>query len=342
MKPEQAERLFIEGLFQESIDAKKIKVQAISNIEKLTGDASTRRYYRVTCPASCYVVCLGDSAAETDSDFTLIQQILETNYVRVPIIYDINLTKGYILEEDLGDQTLLSKLAGIDSCDDEYDLYKKAVDNLIQIHQVDYKNFSDAPFSNRSFDSEKLLFEINFTKKYFLEGFIGIELKKEDEQLLEESFKDICSKLEKQKRVVTHRDYHSRNIMVVDETQVIIDFQDARMGIPQYDMVSLLEDCYYELCSENVEKLKKHYWEEFLAPQKIQKDYEEFVYFYDLMAIQRIYKALGSFAYIYNLRSDRRYLKYIGYGFENLKRFLLKYSEYNDLRKLLSRIYYEY
>ena len=142
--------------------------------------------------------------------------------------------------------------------------------------------------------------------------------------------------------VVCHRDYHSRNIMVVNEEVVVIDFQDARMGLPQYDLVSLLEDCYYKVSRDNKHDLKMIYWDNFLQKNCPQESKEEYLRLYDLMTIQRTFKALGSFAYIYKNRNDIRYLKYIGYAFENLRDVLFRYDEFRDLRVCLSEIYYEY
>jgi aminoglycoside/choline kinase family phosphotransferase len=114
------------------------------------------------------------------------------------------------------------------------------------------------------------------------------------------------------------------------------------MGIPQYDLVSLLEDCYYKISRQNKHTLKHLYWSEFLEKKFIQNSFEEFSILYDKMAIQRTYKALGSFAYIFRLRGDVRYLKYIGYAFEKLRDILFRYKQYNDLRVVLSEIYYDY
>jgi aminoglycoside/choline kinase family phosphotransferase len=130
--------------------------------------------------------------------------------------------------------------------------------------------------------------------------------------------------------------------MCKDNEHVVIDFQDARMGIPQYDLVSLLEDCYYSLNLDNLNNLKRYYWENFIKKNKKQTSYDEFLVLYDYMTIQRTFKAIGSFTYIYNLRNDERYLKYIGYSFEKLRKVLMKYDELKPLRLLLAKLYYEY
>jgi aminoglycoside/choline kinase family phosphotransferase len=115
MKPEQSEQLFIEELIQKSITAKKINNQAIALIDKLTGDASTRRYYRVIMEdKKSFVVCLDNPVKdETDNNFFKFQKFLFQNNVRVPKIYDFIPSKGYLLEEDLGAMTLFVHLSRV-------------------------------------------------------------------------------------------------------------------------------------------------------------------------------------------------------------------------------------
>ena len=139
-------------------------------------------------------------------------------------------------------------------------------------------------------------------------------------------FKKMCQQLSSYKMLLTHRDYHSRNIMVHQEQKIVIDFQDARQGIAQYDLVSLLEDCYYLIGDKNKSELINYYTEK-IGLKHIGQDINEFQKNYDLMAIQRIYKAIGSFSFIYKGRKDLRYVKYIGFAMERLKQFLDKYSE---------------
>ena len=120
--------------------------------------------------------------------------------------------------------------------------------------------------------------------------------------------------------------------MMKDGEPVVIDFQDARQGVSQYDLVSMLEDCYFQLSADNIEKLKKYYIEQSFD-ENIDK--EKFERIYDLMTIQRTFKAIGSFAYINQDRDDNRYLKYIGFGMEKLRNKFKKYPEYRDLFNLI-------
>lgn len=342
MKLEQSEKFFVEGRFRKSIEKNAIPVQKFKNIDVLTGDASTRRYYRINTDIDSFVVCLSDPLKEkkAKSDFVTVQNLLERHSVKVPRILDKELDKGYYLQEDLGDKTLLSYNSSCKSKEDEFDIYTRILDELIKIHSIKLDDV-DENYSKLAFDSKKLMQEMQVTNEYFLKKYLALNLTKHEEEFLNESFKQICDKIETQKMVLTHRDYHSRNVMVKDGEFVIIDFQDARRGIPQYDLVSMLEDCYYQINKENVTNLKKYYWTNFLEQQKIQKTYEEFEYFYDLMAIQRVYKAIGSFSYIYETRKDTRYLKYIGFAFEKIRKILRNHDEFKELGQFLSKKYYE-
>lgn len=140
--------------------------------------------------------------------------------------------------------------------------------------------------------------------------------------------------------MLTHRDFHSRNIMVKNNELIFIDFQDARWGIPQYDLVSLLEDCYYELAPANREALKKHYFNQLPASAHGQGSWADFNCNYDDMLFQRVFKAVGSFSYIYATRQDARYLKYIGFGMEKIRRALMADERYARLRQALFSAYY--
>ena len=342
MKLELSERFLVEELVFRSIEQKKIEIERPFIVERLTGDASTRRYYRIQNDGKSFVVCLGDPVlkGKVESSFIAVQRVLQENKVRVPIIYDYDLPRGYLLQEDLGDSTFLSEVSMSNDKACEYALYERALDALIKMHQVDVEKYKSEEFYSMSFDFKKFSQEVDFSVKNFIGNYLSEELSDHDSNIIKKDFYNICEKLSKPKKVFTHRDYHSRNLMMKNGEMVIIDIQDARMGLPQYDLVSLLEDCYYDICQENRDKCKKFYFENFIKLNKHQSDLNEYYYYYDLMAIQRIFKAIGSFSYIYKTRNDARYVKYIGYGFEKLRNFLFRYPEYNQLRILLSQLYY--
>lgn len=339
MKPEQSERILVEELFKKTIAKDLLHDEMIENVEKLTGDASTRKYYRIWTSKTSYVACL-DNPSEDEPTFVKLQRVLHSEKVRVPLIYDKELSTGYLLEEDLGDVTFLKDIALVGNKAEEYGFYKIAIDLMAAIHGVDVSKYKDEPFTKLAFDTEKLYAEMEFTKKYFLKSFLGIDVASPSIEALYKKLYDMCYKISTEPRVLVHRDYHSRNIMIKNGEQIVIDFQDARMGTPLYDLVSLLEDCYYQLDNDNKEKLTVYYFNTYFKKIDPTKTYDDFKYLYDMMAIQRVFKAIGSFAYIYADRKDLRYVKYIGFAFEKVRSIMLKHEEFAKERKILASLYY--
>ncbi len=342
MKAGQSERILVEELFKKTIGKNLLSDDVVENVEKLTGDASTRKYYRIWTSSTSYVVCLDNPTAtpEEEPPFVKLQRVLHDEKVRVPLIFDKDLGTGYLLEEDLGDVTFLKEIALIANKEEEFQFYKKAIDLMHTIHKVDMEKYKDEPFAKLAFDTEKLFAEMEFTKKYFLKMYLGLDVTTPAVEALYKKLYDMCYMLSGEPRVLVHRDYHSRNLMIKKGEQIVIDFQDARMGTPLYDLVSLLEDCYYQLDNENKEKLKQYYFNEYFKKFDHSKSYEQFKYLYDMMAIQRVYKAIGSFAYIYADRKDLRYVKYIGYAFEKVRAIMLAYEDFAKERKILASLYY--
>lgn len=341
MKPEQSEQFFIEELFNKTQDKSILKDERLVEIDKLTGDASTRRYYRIFTSNDSYVVCLDNPFNEQieNHPFLSVQQFLNTNKIRVPQIMDHNLKRGYSLQEDLGNVTLLTHLAKITSKEEEYQIYKTIIDQLLDLHRIPASKIENPNLFQLKFDYQKYMDETRFTFKYFLNFFN----KTNDEYLiseLESLFDPVMKRLAQEKMVITHRDFHSRNVMVKGNEFVFIDFQDARWGIPQYDLVSLLEDCYYDLGEVNRVALKKYYYENLDIKIHGQKSYEDFLLLYDDMTIQRVFKAVGSFCYIYNWRKDDRYLKYIGFAMEKIRRVMMDNPRYSELKTKLFGHYY--
>lgn len=338
MKPEISEVLFIKEIYSKSLNDGKSEMGELDRVDSLTGDASTRRYYRLYCKNGTLVVCLDNPILENEEyNFLKMQKFLENNKIRVPKIFDYKNSKGYLLEEDLGDITLLSYLSKINDKDEEYNSYKICIDELLKMHKIPKEKLDNI---NLFFDFKKLMDEIEFTVEYYLKKFLKVD----DQSIcsaIKQEFVDICKRISNEKMVYTHRDYHSRNVMVRNNEFIIIDFQDARQGIPQYDLVSLLEDCYYSIDTENKEKLIKYYWDSLDKSIHGQQNFEYFMCLYNDMTMQRVFKAIGSFSYIFDTREDHRYIKYIGYAMEKLKTVMLSDQRYKSLRKKLMNLYYE-
>jgi len=342
MKAEQSERILVEELFKKTITKNLLNDDLVINVEKLTGDASTRKYYRVHTSTKSYVACLDNPSHDPQNEptFLTIQKVLHDEHVRVPLIHDKELSTGYILEEDLGDVTFLREISQVNNEEEELKFYQDAIDLMHSIHRIDMKIYQELPFAKLAFDTEKLYAEMEFTKKYLLKMYLGVDVTSIGIELLYKKLYEICFFLSSEPRTLVHRDYHSRNIMIKEGSQIVIDFQDARMGTPVYDLVSLLEDCYYQISDNNKKILIQYYFDKYFKVFDPTKSQSDFLYLYDMMAIQRVYKALGSFAFIYADRKDQRYIKYMGYAFEKIRNIMLKYDSLSKERKILSGVYY--
>ena len=129
-----------------------------------------------------------------------------------------------------------------------------------------------------------------------------------EREALRAEFAAIVRELASEPRVLCHRDYHSRNLMLHDGELYIIDFQDARLGPDTYDLVSLLRDSYVDLPEQTVDELIAY----FLALKGRRAAAErEFRRRFDVMALQRNLKALGTFGYQTTARRNPVYIQYI-------------------------------
>ena len=160
--------------------------------------------------------------------FLEVQRFLSKAGVRVPTIYDYGHKKGLILQEDLGDQTLLHSSA-LFTVKQELEAYKKCVDILIKFQSFPIEK-GVYSFEKLRFDSEKLSSEIDFTIHHFFHFLMGKNLSQKKQEIgrIRGHFQSICQTISEQEMVFTHRDFHSRNIMARGDELVIIDFQDAR------------------------------------------------------------------------------------------------------------------
>jgi aminoglycoside/choline kinase family phosphotransferase len=190
------------------------------------------------------------------------------------------------------------------------------------------------------------MWEVDFTIEHLYKTYLKRDLSAQALGQIRDGFSEICSFLAEQPTTLTHRDFHSRNVMISgsvgeeDARFVMIDFQDARMGPAQYDLASLLKDSYYQLEESQVVRLVDYYIARFEAASGKEIDRTQFVRVFDFMSIQRNFKAIGSFASFMNRRGDPTYLKYNGNTFENIRKDLLKYPRYSQMREALFFNYY--
>jgi aminoglycoside/choline kinase family phosphotransferase len=299
----------------------------------LSGDASTRRYYRIAVDGELSVLSLNPEPFDADQlPFVLIRNLMAGWGLPVPEIRDMEGSLGILLLEDLGDLTLQEALKGAGPAK-KTELYRQALDQLVVLQREAARAPQRAVCFQVAFDFEKLSWELHFFWKHFLEGYRRCELSVEDRASIADGFHRLAAEIASWPRVMTHRDFHSRNLMSHEHRLWWIDFQDARMGPVTYDLASLLRDSYVELSEEFVAE----HAEEFRSLAARGEPRDAFLRRFELMSVQRNLKALGTFGYMSTVRGTDVYLPYIPGTLLSARRTLERRPELSGLRRVLAR-----
>jgi aminoglycoside/choline kinase family phosphotransferase len=294
-------------------------------IEFLAGDGSDRCYFRILSPEIENSVVLMQ-LSETDAtklrnngyDWISIAETLERSGVLVPRLIKKLPEAAALIIEDYGNimfETAVFESQKTNSLTTIDEMYAGAMDLIAKMLLIQPR-IGDH-WSSRAFDVEKLLWEMKFFKKYFINMVCNLDLSAADEAAFERETASLCDYLAQYSKWFTHRDYHSRNIMVKAGRLALIDFQDARLGPASYDLVSLCFDSYVplsiekrvELMDQGIDIIRKrsgnHLAEEITANWRA-------------MLLQRQLKAIGSFGYLTKEKKRGDYLKYVGPALQTL------------------------
>jgi N-acetylmuramate 1-kinase len=306
----------------------------------LTGDASDRRYFRVLLPDSGSIV-LSLHAAPFEFEklpFVNVARLLATMPVPIPTVLGHADDLGVLALADLGDVTLQAHL-GAASAAEHAALYRQAVALIatLQRRGADLASPEYLPYAI-AFDVEKLTWELDFFIKHFIEAYRGVLIATPLKEELRREFAAIVETLAAEPRVLCHRDYHSRNLMLHSGELYIIDFQDARMGPDTYDLASLLRDSYVDLPEETVSELIAY----FLALNGRTGEEREFRQRFDMMAVQRNLKALGTFGYQTTARRNPVYIQYIPRTLRYVRTNLDQLPQFGKMRELLGTLVEEF
>jgi aminoglycoside/choline kinase family phosphotransferase len=302
-------------------------------IVPLTGDASDRRYFRVLlADGDSVVLALHAGPIDFSSlPFANVATLLQRVPLPVPAIVGHSNVDGVVALQDLGDVTLQAHL-GAATPAEHAALYREAVGLVERLQRRGAELASDAylPYGI-AFDIDKLTWELNFFVRHFVEAYRGVQLSAAERQALDDEWALIAGELAGEPRVLCHRDYHSRNLMLHRNRLYIIDFQDARLGPDTYDLASLLRDSYVDLTDEQLEDLIAY----FLALRG-GAGAADFRRRFDLMALQRNLKALGTFGYQTTTRGNPVYIQYIPRTLHYARHNLERYQRFERLRALLA------
>jgi aminoglycoside/choline kinase family phosphotransferase len=305
-----------------------------AKVVPLSGDASDRRYFRILLRNEpSQVLAVHPGAIDFDAlPFCNVARLLSAMPVPVPRVLDYSNELGIMALQDLGDVTLQAHL-GAASPAEHAALYRQAVSFIetLQRRGRELQSSEYMPYAI-AFDVEKLTWELQFFAKHFLEAYRGAALTDAARTALAGEFAMIAGALAAEERVLCHRDYHSRNLMLHEGSLYIIDFQDARLGPDTYDLVSLLRDSYVDFTDAQVEELVAY----FLALKGDGGQADDFRRRFDLMALQRNIKALGTFGFQTTQRQNTVYIQYIPRTLNYVRANLQRYPRFERLQSILA------
>lgn len=276
----------------------------LARIAPASADASFRRYFRIwRADGTTRVVMDAPPDKEDIGPYLQVSTLLERCRVHVPRVEASDARAGFVLLEDLGTVSYLSRLHGGADADA---LYRDALEALLRI-QLDGR---DAARSLAPYDRAVLAREMALLPEWFCARHLQLELGDDERALIESSFEFLIREALAQPIVFVHRDYHSRNLMVLaHDNPGVIDFQDALAGPCGYDLVSLLKDCYIEWPRARVEAWVRGYRTALVARGgEGGGDDAEFLRWFDLIGLQRHIKVLGIFARLWYRDGKSGYL----------------------------------
>ena len=305
--------------------------EKVFTLKPASADASFRRYFRVFIDDRTFVVMDAPPQHEDCRPFLQVADILSATGVHVPNILAQNLEHGFLLLSDLGNTTFLQALTSDTARVDQ--LYADAIDALIQMQ------LSQRTEGLPDYDETLLLRELNLFPDWYIAKHLGKALSDQQTVMLSTIFARILANNLAQPKVLVHRDYHSRNLMVTTPNPGILDFQDAVVGPVTYDLVSLFKDAYIYWDEERVLDWIIRYWEKARkAGLPVSADFAEFYRDFEWMGVQRHLKILGIFARL-NYRDDKAsYLDNMPLVMNYLRKACYRYCELHLLHNLLDEL----
>jgi len=293
-----------------------------------SADASFRRYFRVDgADGASYILMDAPPPQEDVRPFIQVAELFGGTGVSVPRVLARDAERGFLLLTDLGSTTYLQQL----NIDTAHKLYLDAIDALVLLQA------QSQPDVLPEYDRALLLRELNLFPEWYVAKHRGVTLDDKQQAALQKVFDALLANNLAQPQVYVHRDYHSRNLMVLDSGNPgILDFQDAVYGPITYDLVSLLRDAYIQWDEEMVLDWAIRYWEKARrAGLPVAPDIDSFYRDFEFMGLQRHLKVLGIFARLYHRDGKAAYLDDMPLVMEYTRKTAGRYRELAPLIRIL-------
>ncbi|MBI5922850.1 MAG: phosphotransferase [Betaproteobacteria bacterium] len=310
-----------------------------------SADASFRRYFRVQydragTASRTHVVMDAPPEREDCRPWLAVQGLLQDAGVHVPEVLAQDLERGFLLLSDLGRVSYLAALkpqSGQVAPQQAHALYMDAVAALVRLQSA------SRPGKLPEYDRTLLQRELDLFPDWYVAKHLDVRLTDAQREVVSQAFERILAVNLAEPQVFVHRDYHSRNLMLIAEAgrvnPGVIDFQDAVYGPLSYDLVSLLKDAYIEWEEEQTLDWLIRYWEQARrAGLPVRDDFGEFHRDYEWMGVQRHLKVLGIFARLFHRDGKDGYLKDMPLVAKYLRQACNRYRELGPLLKLLDTL----
>jgi N-acetylmuramate 1-kinase len=303
----------------------------LDTIAPASNDASFRRYFRVLKEGGSFIVMDAPPPMEDVQPFVTIAELLATSGASLPKVYEADLAQGFLLLEDFGATTYLEVL----NLETAPALYGDAFDALIKIQSIS----TDSALPG--YDEALLKRELELYPEWYLTRHKQYVITPKDREVIDTAFKKLIANNLGQEKVFVHRDYHSRNLMVLrgQGNPGILDFQDAVYGPITYDLVSLLRDAYIVWDEQQVIDFCIRYWEKARAAGlPVSSDFSAFYRDFEWMGLQRHLKVLGIFARLCHRDGKDRYLQDMPLVLNYVVKTANRYRDFGPLLALIERV----
>ena len=305
-------------------------------LSSMTGDAGFRQYYRFHHDGVSFIAVDAPPSLSNNDAFVALQQSLASQNICVPQIIACDLTQGFFCLSDFGDYLLADLVKSEKESALVKSFYMKAINMLPSIAKArilptnDYK----LPIYDRAF----IQLELSIFTDWLLSKHLNIKLTANDQRQLESCFSLLVDSALDQPQVTMHRDYHSRNIMILEDKQLgVIDFQDAVTGPITYDIVSLLRDCYVRYSDEMVTSLFTSFCRLMETQYSLTSvSDEQWNKWFDFMGLQRHLKASGIFCRLYYRDNKEGYLKDVPLTLSYIENISSRYPALRFIHQLIT------
>ncbi|MVW73715.1 aminoglycoside phosphotransferase family protein [Pseudomonas xionganensis] len=301
----------------------------VASLTAASSDASFRRYFRWQGGAHSLIVMDAPPPRENCQPFVQVAALLAEAGLNVPQILAADLERGFLLLNDLGRQTYLDVI----NADNADALFADALKALLAFQQLPMT----APLP--SYDDALLRRELQLFPEWYVQRHLGVQLTETQQARWQRVSQLLINSALAQPKVLVHRDYMPRNLMLSQPNPGVLDFQDAVYGPVTYDVTCLFKDAFLSWPEARVQGWLRQYWEqarELGIP--VQAELEDFLRASDLMGVQRHLKVIGIFARICHRDGKPRYLGDVPRFFAYIDEVLARRPELAELGQLLAEL----